>query len=130
PIALSHRYVAADTTMAADGRRHAQIQLARVMAAQRAIGKHTGGADLHQIACELAFEHSIFVAPKENAIGYAEGIQIVASSIVPIKSDATVTLNAAVHLVINKRTEVLVVKGTLWKSGAAIVMTGHHRHVL
>src|SRR6185437_15414922 len=78
PIALSHRYVAADTTMAADGRRHAQIPLARVMAAQRAIGKHTCGADLHQIACELAFEHSIFVAPKENAIGYAEGIQIVA----------------------------------------------------
>ena len=60
----------------------------------------------------------------------AEGVEVAAARIVPVETHATVALDAPVHLVIDERTEVLVAERALREPVAAVVVTGHHRHVL
>ena len=114
----------------ADRWRHAQIPFARIVLFERAIGENTSRTNFDEIARELILEHAIFVAPEEDRICHAEGVQIVSAGILPVETYAAITLDAAVHLVIEKRTEILIAESAFLKFRPAVVMAGHHRHVL
>src|SRR6185503_15743065 len=86
--------------------------------------------NLDKIARELILEDAIFVAPEEDCICHAEGVQVVSSGILPVEAHAAVTLNAPVHLVINKRSKILIPECAFLKFCTTVVMARHHRHVL
>ena len=68
--------------------------------------------------------------PKKTRVAQAEGVEIAAACVVPIEAHAPVALDAPVHLVVDKRAEVLVAEGPLGDAVAPIGVAGHHRHVL
>jgi hypothetical protein len=53
-----------------------------------------------------------------------------AAGVVSVKIYASVTLDAAIHLVVDKRPEVLILIGSLAAPVPAAGMASHHRHVL
>ena len=116
--------------MHADRRRHLQIPFSRVVMLQSFIGEDAGRANLHEVAAELILQHAILLAAEIDLIAHAEHIEVASARIVAIKTHTTVTLDAAVHLVIDERAEILIVKRALLERVAAVVMAGHHRHVL
>ena len=94
------------------------------------VGKHTRGTDFHQIAAELAFQNALALATKIDMIMAAENIEIPAAGIVAVKAHTAVTLNAAVHLMIDEWTEILVAMGPFFEAIFPMMMAGHDRHVL
>ena len=53
-----------------------------------------------------------------------------ATGVVSVKVYASVTLDAAIHLVVDKRPEVLILIGSLAAPVSAVGVASHHRHVL
>src|SRR5688500_1621623 len=100
------------------------------MLLQGLVRENTGGTDLHQIAAELTLEDAVLMAAKIDLIAQYQRVEITASRIVAIKPSTAVALDAAVHLVIDERAQVLVVKRALPASVTAIGMPRHYRHVL
>src|SRR5687768_7891208 len=100
------------------------------MLLQGLVRENPGGTDLHQIAAELALEDAVLMAAKVDLIAQCQRVEITASRIVAIKPGTAVALDAAVHLVIDKRAQVLVVKRALSASVTAIGMPCHYRHIL
>jgi hypothetical protein len=100
------------------------------MLLQGLVGKNTGRTDLHQIPAELALKSAILVTPKVDLVAQDERVEIASTRIVAVKARAAVALNAAVHFMVNKRSQVLVVKGSLPPTITAISMPGHDRHIL
>jgi len=129
-VAFPRDRVASDAAMNADGRRSLEVPLSGVMLFERFVRKNTGGADLDQVPAELAFERALFVPAEIDVIMGPEHVKVSAARIITIEPDATVALNAAVHLVIDKWAEVLVSVRALFEPGSAIIMAGHDRHVL
>jgi hypothetical protein len=94
------------------------------------VGEHACGTDFHQVAAEFILENAIFGSPKKDPVPQSKGIQIIAAGIVAVIANAPVTLDAAIHLVIHQRTQVLIAECALVKLVPSIVVTGHHSHVL
>ena len=100
------------------------------MPAERFVGEHSGRADLDQVAAEFVFEHPVFDASEIDVIVAAEDVEVPPSGVVTIVADAAVALDAAVHLVIDERAEVLVPMRSFFETRAPVVVPGHDRHVL
>src|ERR1700744_5223169 len=129
-VTFACRGVAAQATMDTNGGRHLKVPLARVVAFESCIREYARRADLDQIAAELAFQNAVFMSPIVDAVAQMKRIQITAACIFTIKPHAPLTLNAAIHLVIHERAEILIAKRSLAKAVTARAVTGHHRHVL
>jgi hypothetical protein len=97
---------------------------------ERLVRENAGGTDLDQVAAELAFERAFFIPAEIDIIMGCENVKVSASRIITIEPDTTVTLDAAVHLVIDKRAEVLVFVRAFIEARPAVIMAGHDRHVL
>ena len=94
--------------MHADRRGGLQVPFAGVVLLERLVGENARGADLHQVAAELVFQHAIFVAAKINVVVGGEHVQITPARKITIEAHAAITLDAAVHLVVDERAQVLV----------------------
>ena len=114
----------------ADARCELHVPLAVVALGVGLVGEHTGGADLGEVAGEFAFEHAVFNATEVHVVVGAEYAEVGAAGVVLVEAHAAVAGDAAVHFVGNERAEVLVLVGTLGEAIAALVVAGHHRHVL
>src|SRR5262245_5364188 len=97
---------------------------------QRLVGEDPGWADLRQIAAEFVLQNSILGSPEIDLIARPEDIEIAPSGVVAIKANAAITLDAAVHLVIDEGAEILVTVRSLFETEVAIRMPGHGRHIL
>ncbi len=60
----------------------------------------------------------------------AEHTEVGAAGVVLVEAHAAVASDAAVHLVGNERAQLLVLVSTLGEAITALVVAGHHRHVL
>ncbi len=70
------------------------------------------------------------MAAEIDLVAQYQCIEITASRVVAIKPSTAVALDAAVHLVIDERAQVLVVKRALPAPVTAISMPRHYRHIL
>ena len=122
--------VAAQRAMGADAGGILHVPFTVVVGAQRLVGEHAGGADLHQVARELAVEGAVGFAAEIDVRMRAEHAQIVAVGIVAVVAHAAIAGDTAVHLVIDERAKVLITMGTLGPAIAAARMPGHQGHVL
>jgi len=114
----------------ADAWRELHVPLAVVALGVGFVGKHAGRADFGEVARELAFEHAIFNATEVHVVVGAEHTEVSAARVVFIEAHAAVASDAAVHLVGNERAQLLVLVGTLGEAITALVVAGHHGHVL
>ena len=130
PVAFASIRVAPESAVHANRRSELLVPLASVVLLKGFISEHARGADFHQVAAEFILENAIFGSPKKDPVPQRKGIQVVTASIVVIVADAAVTLDAAIHLVIHQRSQILIAKRALLKLVAPIIVTGHHRHVL
>ena len=67
-VPLTGDGVAAEAAVHADRRRGLEVPLARVVLLERLVREHAGGADLDQVAAELAFERAVFVPAEIDVI--------------------------------------------------------------
>ena len=118
-IPLANCSVATQAAVDADGRGHLEIPLATVVMLQCLIGEYTSRTDLDQIATELAFKYAIFMTPVVDAVAQMKCIQILASGVLAVKAYATLTLNAAVHLMIYQWAEILITERSFSKAVTA-----------
>ena len=116
--------------MRADRWRRLQVPFARVDLGEGFVGEYPGGADLHQVARELALQHAVLGAAEEHMRLGTEGIEIGAAGVVPVVAHTAIAGDAAVHLVADKGPKVLVRPGALHARIATHGVTGHHGHVL
>ena len=110
--------------------RRLQIPLPCVMGAKGFVGEDTGGTDFHQIAAKFAFQRAILKTAEIDVVMDTEDLKIIAAGIVVIETYAPVAGDAAVHFVIDKRAEILVIMGSFQAPVATKGMPGHDRHVL
>ena len=129
-VTLARGDVATAGAAMADARGELHVPLTVVALGVRLVGEHTGRADLGEVAGELAFQHAVFDATEVHVVVGAEHAQVGAAGVVLIEAHATVAGDAAVHFVGNERAEVLVLVGTLGEAITALVVAGHHGHVL
>ena len=122
--------VASDAAVNADGRSGLEVPLTRVVLFERLVRKNAGGADLDQVPAEFAFERALFMPAEIDVVVGPEHIKVAAASVISIEPDATVALDAAVHLVIDKGSQVLVVVRAFFEPRSAVSMAGHDRHIL
>jgi hypothetical protein len=59
-----------------------------------------------------------------------KNIEVIASCVIFIESDATVALDASVHFMVNERTEILIFISSFFEVKPSVSMTRHHRHIL
>jgi hypothetical protein len=65
-----------------------------------------------------------------NIILGSEYIEVIATRMVLIKSHTPVTLNAAVHFMVNERAEVLIFIRAFFIGKSPVIMTRHYSHIL
>src|ERR1700693_27439 len=94
--------------MHADGWREVLIPLSAVVVLQRLVGEHTGRTDLDEGSAEFVLQNAILVTAEEHRVTRGERVEIRAARVVAIVTDAAVALDAAVHLMIHERTQVLI----------------------
>ncbi len=94
------------------------------------VGKDPGRTNLHEVAAEFAFQRPFPAAPEIDVVVSGKNVEIAAAGIIPIVAHATVTLDAAVHLMGDERAKVLVAVGSFPEPVFAVVMPGHYGHVL
>ena len=129
-VALARADVAAHGAAVAHGRCRLQVPLAGVGLRERLVGEHAGGAHLDEVAGEHVLQHAFFRAAEVRAIARAEGLQVGAAGVVTIEAHAPVAGDAAVHLVVEQRAQVLVAEGALLRVVVTHGVARHHRHVL
>jgi hypothetical protein len=100
------------------------------MALERLVSKNPGRADLNKIAAEFVFENAILMPAEVYAATRGKDIQVTPPRIVPVKPDAPVTLNTAVHFVVNKRAKVLVLVSPFFEPEPAVIVSCHYSHIL
>src|SRR5690606_7453780 len=122
--------VASGSASLANGRRDRHIPFARIMFFQGLIGKNTSGANFGEISTEFILQYPLFGPAEINMVMSAHGVQIGAAGVVLVKTDAAVTMDAAVHFVVQERPEVLVLVGAFVKAELPVVMPGHNGHIL
>src|SRR5690606_11296976 len=126
-VSLAGTDIASGRAAMADARCELHVPLAVVSLGMGLVGEYPGGADLGQVAGELAFQHAILDAAEIHLVMGAEHAEIGAAGIVLVVADAAVAGNAAIHLVRNERAQILVDVGPLAEAITALVMTGHNR---
>ena len=94
------------------------------------VGEDACWADFDQVSGELAFEDTVFGASEVDVVAKAKCIQVVSARVLTIEAYAALALDAAVHLVIDERTKVLIAECSFAEAVGAHAVTGHHRHVL
>lgn len=94
------------------------------------VGEHAGGADLGEVAGELAFQHAVLDPSEVDVVVGAVDAEVGAAGVVLVVAHAAVAGDAAVHLMGDERAEFLVLVGALGEAVPALVVAGHHRHVL
>src|SRR6185369_8543235 len=129
-VTLAGDRVAADGAVHAYRRRRLQIPLARVVPLECLVVEDAGRADLDEVSRELVLERAVGVAAEVYVVVAAEDVEVAPTGVVAIKAHAAIALDAAVHLVVDERAEVLVAVGALGEPVATIVVPGHDRHVL
>ena len=87
-------------------------------------------AYLNEVAAEYAFERAVVTPSEIDPVGRTKHIEILSAGIVPVEPYAPVTLDAAVHHMVNIRTEILIIMSPLFKVIAAVVVPGHYSHIL
>ena len=107
-----------------------QVPLAGVFMHQVFIGKYTGGADLHQVAGELALQYPLLMAAEVNMVVRGQCGQVGATGVVTVVTGAAVAGDTAVHFMVDQWPQVLIAMRILAAAVAAITMAYHHRHVL
>ena len=100
------------------------------MGAEGFVGKDAGGTDFHEIAAEFVFQRAVLKTAEIDVIMHTKDLKIIAPGIVVIETYAAVAGDAAVHFVIDKRAEILVIMGSFQAPVAAKSVAGHDRHVL
>jgi hypothetical protein len=100
------------------------------MSAQGLIGEDPCRTDLDQIAAEFALQNTAFMSAEINQMMREECAEIPAACIIPVIAQTPVALYAAVHFVIDKGPEILILKGPLCSPITAVTMAGHDHHIL
>ena len=129
-ITFARADVAAAGATVADAWRELHVPLTVVALGVSLVGEHTGRADLGKVAGELAFKHAVFNATEVHVVVSAEHTQVGTACVVFVVAHAAIAGDAAVHLVSDERAEFLVLVGALGEAITALVVAGHHRHVL
>ena len=129
-VARRERRRAAEAAVRAHRRRRLQVPLARVAARERLVVEHAGGAHLDEVAAELALERAALGAPEVHLVAQAEHAEVAAAGVVVVEARAAVAGDAAVELVRDERSQVLVLEGPLAAAVAPVAVPRHHRHVL
>src|SRR5690606_37574705 len=129
-VALAGADVAGGRAAVADTRRKLHVPLAVVARGVGLVGKHARWANLGEVAGEITFQHAVFDTPEVHIVVGPEHAKVGAAGIVLVVAHAAVASDAAVHLMGDERAEVLIVMGALAEAITALVMAGHHRHVL
>lgn len=129
-VALAGADVAAAGAAVADARGELHVPLAVVALGVGLVGEHAGGADLGEVAGELAFQHAVLDPSEVDVVVGAVDAEVGAAGVVLVVAHAAVAGDAAVHLMGDERAEFLVLVGALGEAVPALVVAGHHRHVL
>ncbi|MNE12385.1 hypothetical protein D3C80_1051810 [compost metagenome] len=129
-ITLPRADVAADRALLADAGRKLHVPLAVVALGVGLVGEDAGGADLHQVAGELALQGAILDPAEVDVVVGAVDPQILAAGVILVVAHAAIAGDAAVHLVVDEGAEILILVGALGEAVAAAVVARHHRHVL
>ena len=129
-IAFAWADVAADAALLADARRELHVPFTVVAFGVGFVGKNAGRANFHEVAGEFALQRTLFRAAEVDVVMCAVNAQIFAVGIIFVIAHAAIAGDTAVHLVGDKRTEILVAVGALGEAVAAEAVAGHHRHIL
>src|SRR5690606_10945299 len=114
----------------ADARCELHVPLAVVTFGVGFVGEYAGRADFGEIAGKFAFERAAFGATEVNVVVCTINAEVFATGVILVITHAAIAGDAAVHLVVDERAEVLVLVRALGEAIAACVVTGHHGHVL
>src|SRR5208283_672890 len=112
------------------GRSRLQVPFTCIMAFERLVGEHPGRADLHEITAEFVFQNAVLVPAEVYVVVRSQDLEVTPPCVVPVKSDAPVTLDTAVHFVINKRAQVLVTVSTFFEPEPSVIVPCHYSHIL
>ncbi len=129
-VARRERRRAAQAAVRAHRRRRLQVPLARVPARERLVVEHAGRAHLDEVAAELALQRAALGAPEVHLVAQAERAEVPASGVVVVEARAAVAGDAAVQLVGDERSQVLVLERPLAAAVAPVAVPAHHGHVL
>jgi hypothetical protein len=94
------------------------------------VGEYACGANLDEITAEFVFQDSTLVATEIHVVMSAKDIEVVPTGILAIKADAAVAGDAAVHLMVHKRSKILIQESAFLEAKTPVSMSGHNSHVL
>ncbi|KPY63234.1 Uncharacterized protein ALO94_05579 [Pseudomonas syringae pv. spinaceae] len=129
-VTFARADVATAGAAVADARRKLHVPFAVVALGVSLVGKHTGRTDLGEVTGKLAFQRAVLDAAEVHVVVRAVNAQIGAARVVFIEAHAAIAGDAAVHLVRDERPQFLILVGTLGETITALVVAGHHGHVL
>src|SRR6185295_3914783 len=129
-VAFARNRVAPQSTMHTYRRCGLQIPFARVMLLQRLVCEYPRWANFHQVAAEFILQSAILMPAEIDVIVRGKYIEVASARIVTIKTDAAITLDATIHLVLDERTEILICERAFRETEFTICVTSHHSHVL
>src|SRR5208337_1126917 len=129
-VPLSRNGVEAQPAMDTTRRCGLQIPFTGVVTFKRLVGKNAGRAYLDKIAAEFVLQDAFLMPPEINMMMRRKSAEVATSCVVPVKPDAAVALDAAVHFVINERPHMLIPMGPLFETETAVAVPCHYRHVL
>src|SRR5690606_19693113 len=129
-VAFAGTDVATCRAAMADARCELHVPLAVVAFGVGLVGEHAGWANLGEVAREFAFQHAVFDTPEIHVVVGTEHTKVSAAGVVLVVTHAAVAGDAAVHLVGDEGAELLILVGAFAEAITALVVAGHHRHVL
>jgi hypothetical protein len=92
--------------------------------------KDPRGTYLNEVPAEFVFKRAIMAAAEINPVCRSEYIKILSACIIPVESHAPVTLDAAVHYMVNIRTQILIIMSSLFKNKTPVIVPCHNSHIL
>ena len=129
-VTCPRKGVAAEAAIHAERGGCLQVPFPSVVPHECFVIEDPGRADFDEVATELVFQHPIGVPAEIDGIVRAEDVEIAATRVIAIEADATIAGNAAIHLMVDERSEILVVVRAFLEAEFTIVVTGHDGHVL
>jgi hypothetical protein len=100
------------------------------MPSQGFVRKYSCRAYFNKISAELIFQRAVLVTAKIDPSVNPEDEEISPTGIIHVEPQASVALNAAVHLVIDERTQILIIVSAFLEAEFPHCMAGHDSHVL
>src|SRR5690606_14751092 len=129
-ITLTGADIAAGGTAMADARGELHVPFAAVALGVGLVGEYAGGADLGQVARELALQRTVLDPAEVHLVIGAEYTQVGAAGIVLVIAQAAIAGDTTVHLVSDEWPQLLILVGPFAEAVAPLIVAGHHRHVL